>query len=249
MNNYSYGLIGYPLGHSFSDKYFSEKFMKENIPSTYTLFPIPSIGDFPDLIRNNPSLLGINVTIPYKEQVMDYLDELSEASERIGAVNVIKINRTLSGSFILKGYNSDYIGFRDSIAPLLTPKIKKALILGTGGASKAVEFALEKLGIECKKVSRNPSETELGYSDLSKEIMHANRLIVNTTPLGMSPNENTCPPIPYSLITPCHICYDLVYNPSVTEFMRRCAVRGATIKNGLEMLFRQADAAWDIWQK
>ena len=241
-----FGLIGYPLGHSFSEKYFNEKFNKGRIDALYSLYPISEISLFEDLCRNENNLYGLNVTIPYKEAVIPFLTDLSEEAERIGAVNVIKFNRSNKG-LILTGYNSDYVGFRDSLQPLLKKEVRKALILGTGGASKAVAFALDQLGIEYKFVSRHPSGNQLSYSELDKEIIEEYLLIVNTTPLGMYPDSNASPDIPYHLLTPSHICYDLIYNPETTEFMRKSREMGATVKNGLEMLYLQAEEAWRIW--
>ncbi len=243
-----YGLIGYPLTHSFSQQYFNRKFDAESIAARYVNFEIPEIADFPDIIKDNPNLRGLNVTIPYKEQVISYLDELDPDTAEIGAVNVIKFIR--KGSKLrLKGYNSDVIGFTDSLSPLLTPEMKHALVLGTGGASKAVMQALKKLGISATLVSRTPSEGRYTYSDLTPEIMAENLLIINTTPLGMYPHMDECPDIPYDQLTPAHLCYDLLYNPDVTLFMRKAAEHGAATKNGLEMLLLQAFAAWNIWQE
>lgn len=243
-----YGLIGYPLTHSFSQQYFNRKFDAESIAARYVNFEILEIADFPDVIKDNPNLRGLNVTIPYKEQVIPYLDELDPDTAEIGAVNVIKFIR--KGSKLrLKGYNSDVIGFTDSLSPLLTQEMKHALVLGTGGASKAVMQALKKLGISATLVSRTPSEGRYTYSDLTPEIMAENLLIVNTTPLGMYPHMDECPDIPYDQLTPAHLCYDLLYNPDVTLFMRKAAEHGAATKNGLEMLLLQAFAAWNIWQE
>ena len=245
-----YGLIGYPLGHSFSEKYFTSKFKNEGIDATYSLFPLPSIDDLPDLLKSHKDLKGFNVTIPYKQEVMDYIDILSEDASEIGAVNVVKINEGVGDTDkYLCGYNTDYIGFTESLRPLLTDEMKKALILGTGGASKAVAYSLDRLGIDYKFVSRVPGEDELGYDELSKEIMSESLLIVNTTPLGMFPKTENAPDIPYNLLGPAHLCYDLVYNPEITEFMKRSANAGAKVKNGLEMLHLQAEAAWKIWNE
>lgn len=243
-----YGLIGYPLTHSFSQQYFNRKFDAESIAARYVNFEIPEIADFPDVIKDNPNLRGLNVTIPYKEQVIPYLDELDPDTAEIGAVNVIKFIRK-GNKPRLKGYNSDVIGFTDSLSPLLTPEMKHALVLGTGGASKAVMQALKKLGISATLVSRTPSEGRYTYSDLTPEIMAENLLIINTTPLGMYPHMDECPDIPYDQLTPAHLCYDLLYNPDVTLFMRKATEHGAATKNGLEMLLLQAFAAWNIWQE
>lgn len=241
-----YGLIGYPLTHSFSQNYFNQKFRNENIDAEYVNFEIPDIGDLMEVISENPNLHGLNVTIPYKEQVIPYLDEIDEDAAQIGAVNVIKFIRNKS-SVIFKGYNSDIIGFCDSIAPLLTPNRNKALILGTGGAAKAVYHGLKKLGVEPIYVSRNKQEGMLTYGELSNDIMAEYKVIVNTTPLGMYPRMDECPNIPYQCLTTEHLCYDLLYNPDVTLFMKRAEENGAEVKNGLEMLLLQAFAGWNIW--
>lgn len=243
-----YGLIGYPLGHSFSQDFFNKKFEAEGINAIYQNFEIQSIEDFPSIIARNPYLAGLNVTIPYKEKVIEYLDELDSEAARIGAVNVIKIIRNEKGEISnLKGFNSDIIGFTDSIKSLLKPWHKKALVLGTGGASKAVCQGLINLNIIPTLVSRTEGEGKLAYSQLTPEIMASHTVIVNTTPLGMYPNIDSCPDIPYELVTSEHLCYDVLYNPDVTLFMEKCAKRGATTKNGLEMLLMQAFAAWNIW--
>ena len=241
-----YGLIGYPLTHSFSQNYFNQKFRNENIDAEYVNFEIPDIGDLMEVISENPNLHGLNVTIPYKEQVIPYLDEIDDDAAQIGAVNVIKFIRN-KNSVIFKGYNSDIIGFCDSIAPLLTPNRNKALILGTGGAAKAVYHGLKKLGVEPIYVSRNKQEGMLTYGELTNDIMAEYKVIVNTTPLGMYPRMDECPNIPYQCLTKEHLCYDLLYNPDVTLFMKRAEENGAEVKNGLEMLLLQAFAGWNIW--
>lgn len=243
-----FGLIGKKLGHSFSAEFFNKKFRDEKIDETYRLFEIPSIEDFPKLLAENPDLKGLNVTIPYKRDVISFLSGLSVEAKAIGAVNVIKISRGKEG-ITLTGYNSDSIGFEESLKPLLNKSIDKALVLGTGGASKAVCYVLRKLGIEPTYVSRTPKEGQLTYKDLNKSIIDSHLLIVNTTPLGMMPEIDTCPPIPYNLLTTRHICYDLVYNPLETLFLKKSKEAGAKIKNGMEMLELQALASWDIWNK
>ena len=243
-----YGLIGYPLGHSFSQDYFNRKFDAENIDAHYINFEIPEIGDLKKVLAGTPNLNGLNVTIPYKEQVIALLDEMDTEAAEIGAVNVIKFIRR-NGKIVLKGYNSDIIGFRDSITPLLKDYHTKALVLGTGGASKAICYALRSLGIEPQLVSRTHSAGVLTYGELTPEIIESHKIIVNTTPLGMYPHVDECPDIPYQLLTPQHLCYDLLYNPDVTLFMKRSADAGAEVKNGLEMLLLQAFAAWTIWQR
>lgn len=242
-----YGLIGYPLGHSFSKNFFNQKFESEHIDAQYINFEIPSIKDFKDVLKFNPELHGLNVTIPYKEQVIPYLDDLDEDARLIGAVNVIKFARGFLGKTKLIGYNSDVIGFRRSIEPLLTDSHRRALILGTGGASKAVFHGLKQLGVESTFVSRTAKEGCITYADLTREMMDRYTVIVNTTPLGMFPNVDSCPDIPYEWLTPNHLLYDLLYNPDETLFMRRGKERGAVVKNGLEMLLLQAFAAWEIW--
>lgn len=243
-----YGLIGYPLGHSFSKNFFNEKFHSENIDAEYVNFEIPSIKELPSVLLANPDLVGFNVTIPYKEQVISYLDDLDKDAAAIGAVNVIKIVRQ-KGKTKLIGYNSDVIGFTQSIDPLLEPQHKKALILGTGGASKAIAYGLKKLGLECKFVSRNLREEMLTYNQLTPEIMDEYKVIVNCTPVGMYPRADEYPNIPYQYLTPNHLLYDLLYNPDTTLFMKKGADKGAITKNGLEMLLLQAFGAWDIWNK
>ncbi len=244
-----YGLIGYPLKHSFSIGYFNEKFSSEQIDAEYVNFEIPTIEDFPKVIVNNPNLCGLNVTIPYKELVIPYLNELDPDTAKIGAVNVIKIIRLKNNKVKLVGYNSDIIGFTQSVEPLLMPHHKKALILGTGGAAKAVFHGLANLGVEGKYVSRTPLDGTLLYEELTPEIMAEYTVIVNCTPVGMFPKVDFCPNIPYDCLTPDHLLYDLLYNPNITLFMKKGEEKGAVVKNGLEMLLLQAFAGWEIWQK
>ncbi len=243
-------LIGYPLSHSFSKKYFTEKFKKENISNhEYFLSPLEKIEDFPNLLSTYPNLVGLNVTIPYKEKVIPFLDEISEEAKAIGAVNTIKI---IEGK--LKGFNTDVYGFEKSLVDFLTQKEKKitvenALVLGTGGAAKAVVYILKKMGIEPILVSRNKEKGDLTYEDLDTIIFDECRLIVNTTPLGMLPNLESCPNLPFHRINEKFHLYDLVYNPEKTVFLRRGESKGAAIKNGLEMLHLQAEKAWEIWNE
>ena len=244
-----YGLVGYPLKHSFSIGYFNEKFSSEKIEAEYINFEIPDINNFPEIIEANPNLHGLNVTIPYKEKVIPYLDELDKQAAAIGAVNVIKIIRNKGGKPKLIGYNSDIIGFTQSIQPLLQSHHKKALILGTGGASKAVFHGLKNLGIEAKFVSRTARFGMLTYEELNAEIIKEYTVIVNCTPVGMYPKVDACPDIPYEAITSEHLLYDLLYNPNITLFLKKGEAKGAVTKNGLEMLLLQAFAAWEIWQK
>ena len=243
-----YGLIGYPLKHSFSIGYFNEKFKSEGIDAEYINFEIPDIKDFTAIIDQNPNLCGMNVTIPYKEQVIPFLDELDKDTAAIGAVNVIKIIRQ-KGKVKLVGYNSDIIGFSQSIKPLLKEHHKKALILGAGGAAKAIFHGLKNLGVEGTYVSRTKEPGKLTYEELTPEIIAENTIIVNCTPVGMFPNDAFCPDIPYELLTPHHLLYDLIYNPDTTLFMKKGAQKGAKTKNGLEMLLLQAFAGWEIWNK
>jgi len=244
-----YGLIGNPLKHSFSQGFFNDKFKAENIDAEYVNFEIPTIEEVKSIIKNNPQLKGLNVTIPYKEQVIPYLDQLSENAKLIGAVNVVKIERTKKGKTKLTGYNSDIIGFKNSIEPLLQPHHTRALILGTGGSAKAIYYGLEQLGISGTYVSRQKtSSIVLTYSELNEVIMKAYTVIVNCTPVGMWPDVDNCPNIPYHLLTKEHLLYDLLYNPNETLFMKKGKEQGAKVKNGLEMLLLQAFASWDFWK-
>lgn len=241
-----FGLIGYPLSHSFSKKYFSAKFEREGIQNAcYELFPIAKIELFPDLIQSYPNLRGLNVTIPYKEAVMPYLDELEESAQAIGAVNTINIADGKT-----KGFNTDVFGFEQSLREFFQKsgaQPEKALVLGTGGAAKAVRFVLEKMDIAHRTVSRRKGKGDLTYGELNEAIMQEHRLIVNTTPLGMAPNIGSFPNIPYHCIEKKHMLYDLVYNPELTAFLQKGKARGAAIENGLAMLYGQAERAWAIW--
>lgn len=246
----TYGLIGMPLGHSFSAKYFAEKFEREGIDAQYLNFEMatPTVG-VPELLERHKDLCGFNVTIPHKQAVIPLLSEMSEEARAIGAVNVVSVCRRQGGEVVLKGYNSDVIGFTTSIRPLLEPCHQKALVLGTGGASLAVVYGLRSLGIEPVYVSRTPSAGRLTYADLTPEVMAEHLVVVNCSPVGMFPRVEAAPAIPYEALTANHLLYDLVYNPLNTAFMQRGAERGAVVKNGLEMLHLQAEAAWDFWQK
>lgn len=240
-----YGLIGYPLSHSFSKGYFSEKFQKENIlHSKYELFPLENINQFPELLSSQSDLVGLNVTIPYKEQVIPYLDELDEAAAEIGAVNTITVRKGKT-----KGFNSDVYGFEMSFRKKLQPYHRKALVLGTGGASKAVIYALKKMGIPYQYVSRNAGEGILSYQDVSTETLGEYNIIINTSPLGMYPKTEGIPYLPYEALTSQHYLYDLVYNPAVTAFLAKGVSASATTENGLDMLYLQAEKAWEIWGK
>ena len=244
----TYGLIGYPLGHSFSRGYFTDYFGREGIEAEYKNFELPSIEQLAQVLQTEPTLQGFNVTIPYKQQVFSFLSELSEAAQAIGAVNVVKVMRRDEGLY-LKGYNTDYIGFTDSIRPHLKPHHTHALILGTGGASKAVDYALRKLGLKTQYVSRTAREGIIAYDELTPELMAQYTVIVNTTPLGMHPKVDECPPLDYAQLTPQHLLYDVVYNPTKTLFLQRGEEHGATICNGMDMLIGQAKAAWKIWEE
>ncbi len=242
-----YGLIGYPLGHSFSAKYFSEKFNREKIEkSSYKNFPLKHIEEFLEIIKNNPDLCGLNVTIPYKVQIMNYLDEIDEVAAKIGAVNTIKIKKSGSGKY-LTGYNTDAPGFLSSLKTVLRPEVNAALILGTGGASKAIEYALSQVDIQALFVSRAPIDKNISYADLNSAIINDNLLIINTSPLGTFPNIEKCPNIPYNLLSEKHILFDLVYNPEYTLFMKKGKEMGATTINGYQMLVNQAEESWKIW--
>ena len=242
----TYGLIGYPLGHSFSRGYFTDFFSREGIDATYKNFELPHIEALAEVLQAEGTLQGFNVTIPYKQQVFAFLDELSDAARAIGAVNVVKVTRHNEGLH-LKGYNTDYIGFTDSIRPHLKPHHTHALILGTGGASKAVDYALRQLGLKTQYVSRPAREGLITYEELTPELMAQYTVIVNTTPLGMHPKVDECPPLDYALLTPQHLLYDVVYNPAKTLFLQRGEEAGAATCNGMDMLIGQAKAAWRIW--
>lgn len=240
-----YGLIGYPLSHSFSKKYFSEKFHREGIADAgYELFPIEHIESLPDLLTANPQLRGLNVTIPYKEQVLPYLNELSPEVKEIGACNCIRIQ---NGE--LTGFNTDVVGFEQSLLPLLSAHHNRALVLGTGGAAKAVLWVLKKNNISTQTVSRAGGAASYRYEELDESVLSTHTLIINTTPLGMQPNVNSLPSLPYAAMNERHLCYDLVYNPEKTAFLTAAEKQGAVIKNGLEMLQRQAEEAWRIWNE
>lgn len=240
----TYGLIGYPLGHSFSRGYFTEKFEKEGIEAQYCNFELEEIELLPELIKGQNELAGLNVTIPHKRGVIPYLDDLDDHARNIGAVNTIVFKNE---QFI--GYNTDWLGFRDSLAPHLNQNIKqKALILGTGGSSKAVDYTFQQLGIDADFVSTSNSE-HFSYEDLKTVNISQYGVIVNTTPLGMYPREDHAPDIPYERLLPIQICYDLVYNPAETLFLKKAAEQKCLTHNGLEMLEIQADASWKLWNE
>lgn len=240
-----FGLIGFPLGHSFSKNFFSEKFKNEHTDAVYSLFEIPDIAEFAQLIAEN-DLSGLNVTIPYKEKIIPFLDELDHTAAEIGAVNVIKFQKA-DNKLTLKGFNSDAIGFENSLTPHLEPHHNKALILGTGGASKAIVYVLNKLEIDTLFVSRSKGENKITYDELTPSLINEHKLIVNASPVGTFPHSDECPKIPYEFLTPGHLLYDVVYNPTETLFLKKGEEKGAKTINGLQMLKGQAIAAWDIW--
>ena len=242
-----YGLIGYPLGHSFSISYFNQKFADEGINAKYENFEIPSIDILPEVIDSHPDLRGLNVTIPYKEKVIPFLDSITPEARAIGAVNVIRVTHEGKNT-ILKGFNSDVIGFTQSIEPMLDNKWHhKALVLGTGGASKAICYGLKSLNIEPVLVSRYERPDTIQYKSITPEVIKEYNVIVNCTPLGMYPNTEVCPDLPYEAMDNHTICYYLIYNPDQTLFMRKGAAHGADVKNGLEMLLLQAFVSWEFW--
>ena len=247
MDNKSalYGLLGRNISHSFSPGYFNNRFLKENIDARFDLFDIHSINELSNLLKSTPELRGFSVTIPYKQEVMNFLDRISPEAKNIGAVNCVKV--TKDG---LAGYNTDAIGFLNSLKPLIQGKTNiNALLLGTGGASKAVAYVLTNLSIPFKTISRRAGDNLLTYDELDKTIIKSSQLIINATPLGMYPYINEAPSIPYEYLTEHHILYDLIYNPAETLFLKKGRREGAVIKNGLEMLYLQAEAAWEIWHK
>lgn len=241
-----YGLIGRKLGHSFSKKFFSKKFADEGLNAEYINFEIPSANCLMDVVSSNPNLKGLNVTIPYKEEVMGLLDHIDPVAKNIGAVNTIKIEHR-NGDVTLSGYNTDIIGFTDSIRPFLKESDKKALILGTGGAAKAIFAGLKMLEIESTFVSRTKRPGIMAYTDLTPDIMSSHSVIVNTTPLGMWPDTESYPDIPYDLIGRNNIVFDAIYNPDPTLFLQKCMQNGATAISGIKMLYGQAVASWKIW--
>ncbi len=246
MKQKIFGLIGKNIGHSFSKRYFTERFANDGLDGySYQNFDIQEIAQFPEVHKSNPNLSGLNVTIPYKQAIIPYLDKLSEKAALIGAVNTIKFTR--SGK--LKGYNTDWHGFKASLEPLLQPHHQKALILGTGGASKAVAFALDQLDILYTFVSRTPADNTIGYDRINATTFDNYQIIINSTPVGMSPDTDACPPLPYEHFSAKHIAYDLIYNPEQTLFLQRAKAQGAATKNGYEMLVLQAQKAWKIWNR
>jgi shikimate dehydrogenase len=240
-----FGLIGYPLSHSFSQKYFTEKFQREGIDAEYCNFPIESLDELDDIIRREPDLVGLNVTIPYKTAIIPRIEQLHKCARSIQSVNTVTIERKGS-DYILHGANTDLIGFKESIERHVGGH-DMALILGTGGAAKAAFHVLEDLGLECECVSRTHDEGDYTYEDLTSEDVWEHSIIVNCTPLGMYPNIEAAPDIPYESVTPEHVMYDMIYNPAETVFLKHGRKRGATTINGLQMLERQAEESWNIW--
>jgi shikimate dehydrogenase len=238
-----YGLVGKSLAHSFSQNYFTQKFEKEGINAEYNNYELASIDLLLNLFNDDSQLVGLNITIPYKQTVIPYLDELDKAAQEVGAVNTIK--KMLDGS--LRGFNSDVIGFETELASFIKGTELSALVLGTGGASNAVQYVLSKLSIPFKLISRTPSKEQLAYEDLSELLVQEHLLIINCTPLGTWPNVNEKPPFPYHLLTPAHYLYDLVYNPAETAFLQEGKLSGASTLNGYGMLVAQAEASWAIW--
>lgn len=240
-----YALIGYPLGHSFSKKYFTDKFEREGLEDCFfELFPIEKIELFEQLLEDHPDLKGLAVTIPYKQTVIPFLNECSDETFKIGAVNCIKFSE---GRLI--GYNSDAFGFEQSFAPLLQPHHTKALVLGTGGSSKAVTYILSKINIPFLSVSRTPKEDEIGYSSITENLLKEYTIIINCSPVGMTPNDDQMPNLPYQFIDAKHYCYDLIYTPAETTFLRLAKEKGAVVKNGYDMLVIQAEENWKIWNE
>lgn len=240
-----FGLIGRNISYSFSRSYFSEKFRTEKISAAYENFDLQDISQFPKILKDNPELEGLNVTIPFKEQIIPFLDALDPVALKIGAVNTIKIEK--SGK--LTGYNTDHYGFTEAIKPYLKAQYSKALILGTGGASKAIAYALGSLGMQITFVSRTPSKNAISYSQLDQGIMAENKVIINCTPLGTFPNTSDFPPIPIEYISKDHLVFDLIYNPTETKLMELARHQGATVANGQQMLEFQAEKAWGIWNE
>lgn len=238
----TYGLIGKTLKHSFSKAYFSEKFENESIQADFQNFELPTIDTFKELILKNPSIRGLSVTIPYKTSIIPFLDAIDPDALEIGSVNSVLVKNGHT-----TGFNTDVIGFKSSIKPFLEHGMERALILGTGGASKAVAYALRQIGLDVMFASRTPKEGQLSYSDINENVINAFRLIVNTTPLGMYPDVKSYPNIPYEYIGSKHLLYDLTYNPPLTEFLRKGKEGGAAVINGLSMLHIQAEASWEIW--
>lgn len=242
-----FGLVGHPLSHSFSKGYFEAKFNALGIDAEYLNFDVPTVEAAVQAIRSTPGLAGVNVTIPYKTSIIPFLDDMEAEAKAIGAVNTIRLERT-AGRLVLKGYNTDVVGFRESILPLLNNTHSHALVLGTGGAAKAAIHVLTGLGIAVSTVSRQMGKADFTYNEITADIIASHTLIVNCTPAGMFPRVNERPDLPYGAIGDAHVLFDMVYNPMETAFMRAGMERGATVRNGLEMLHLQAEASWGIWR-
>ena len=239
-----FGLVGFPLGHTFSSPYINQKFARENLPHRYKLFELPNLAGLPALLKQHPALAGFNVTLPYKQQVLPYLHALDPVADKIGAVNTVKITHAR-----LTGYNTDWLAFRESVKRFLPAGFAgEALILGTGGSAQAVKAALEHLQIPYASVSRQPGKANFTFANCTKKVVSRFQLIINTTPLGMYPTVADLPPLPYQALTPNHYLFDLVYNPAETEFLKKGTEQGCHTKGGLEMLHLQAEAAWQIWE-
>ena len=254
MDSQLFGLIGFPLEHSFSASYFTRKFTEEKIDAVYRNYPLRDITEFESLVESEPDLKGLNVTVPYKERIIPYLDSLDETARSIQAVNTIcfyrqKKGKKLVGSSVLAGFNTDVTGFERSLREHLGDRHHSALVLGTGGSSKAVIHVLKTMGMDFHRVSRNRGEDRIAYEELDTDLVKSHQLIVNTTPLGMYPDLDSCPPIPYDAITPGHLLFDLVYNPDKTRFLYLGEQKGAGIVNGYDMLVYQAEASWEIWNR
>jgi shikimate dehydrogenase len=243
-----FGLIGYPLGHAYSQKYFEEKFKREGISDCkYQLYPISEISKIHNIISSQHNLIGLNVTTPYKELVIPYLNEVDDPILRLGTVNTIKITRE-GNKYHLKGFNTDVYGLKKTFEGFTLPEGSKALIFGSGGSGKTVKFVLEEMGIKSTNVSREPKNlSQISYKNVTEAVLRHHNLIINASPVGMFPKVDACPEIPYEHITSNHICMDLVYNPAQTLFLKKCADKGASVVNGLTMLYEQADKAWEIW--
>jgi len=245
----TFGLIGHRLGYSFSRNFFTEKFKNENLAGhEYVNFELDNVDEFPDIFDRDKNICGLNCTIPYKQQIMQFLDEIDSEAEQIGAVNTVKITYQ-NGNRFLKGFNTDIYGFENSLRPMLEEKHKKALILGTGGASKAIKHILNKLKIEfvSATIEEQIFENEIRYNQIDQQLLNEYLIVIHATPIGTFPNVDQCPDIPYQFITADHVCFDLVYNPEETLFLKKAKIQGAKTKNGLEMLHLQALKAWEIW--
>lgn len=241
-----FGIVGFPLGHSRSPQYFTEKFQRDQLHAVYLTFEIERPEDISTIFQKYPRLQGFNITIPHKQNILSYLDEISPEARQIGAVNCVKVKQRNGKPYCI-GYNTDVFGFQSSLLTFLNAPVSKALILGNGGAAKAVRYALHQLNIENLTVSRRPARPgEIGYPAVKEHLSHT-PLIINTTPLGTWPHTETCPDLPYHLLTPQHFLFDLVYNPEITTFMKKGREQGAQTRNGYDMWLKQAEKSWEIW--